>query len=290
MPEAATDEPAFSEDFDDSGGPADSGWIDPYAGVAEGRDPTPEELHAFIHAHDPPDPRTLIDPMHGPYEKLPRDENGRIHPYYFCTREEILDFGLREPPRRHRQHQWTPQQMADFIDVLGSTASVSGACAYVGKSRMSAYRLRNRADAAHFRAAWDEALRSATQLLADTAYERAVEGVKKTIWYMGEPVGEERVFNDRLLMFLLRVRDPHGYAPVDELDRAQRVRPLEARRGLEHMLDRVETTEKEWMHALEVPPGEAPAIQRLRAPESGSGQQALAAPSPEREEEPGPQE
>lgn len=249
---------------------------------AAGPQSTPEEIHAFVHAHDPAAPE--IDPMHGPYEKLPRDENGRIHPYYLCTREEIEAFGLREPPRRHRQHEWTPEQLADFIDVLGTTASVSAACAYVGKSRMAAYRLRNRADAAHFRAAWDEALRSATSVLADTAYQRAVEGVRKTIWYKGEPVGEETIYNDRLLMFLLRVRDPHGYAPVDELDRAQRVRPIEARRGLETTLDRVETTETEWMHALAVPPGDAPAVQLLArpavSPDNAAAASAALAPPP----------
>lgn len=239
----------------------------PYASIDENRAPAPEELDAFMHADDPPDPRPLIDPMHGPYDKLPRDENGRIHPYYLCTREEIEAFGLTEPPRRHRQHGWTREQMADFIDTVSTTASVSAACAYVGKSRMAAYRLRNRADAAHFRAAWNEALRAATQVLADTAYERAVEGVKKTIWYQGEPVGEETVYNDRLLMFLLRVRDPHGYAPIDQLDRAQRLRPLEVRRRLEATLDKVETSEEEWRRALEAPArGGSPAVEMLDAP------------------------
>lgn len=285
-----TDSPKRRRDED-----ADHGWdaetfvdrphpIDPYAAIADGREPTPEEVEAFVRASAPDTPR--IDPIHGPYEKLPRDENGRIHPYYLCTREEIAAFGLSEPPRRHRQQGWTPEQMADFIDALGNTGSVAGACAYVGKSRMSAYRLRNRADAAHFRAAWDEALRSATAVLADTAYQRAVEGVKKTIWYKGKPVGQETVFNDRLLMFLLRVRDPHGYAPIDELDRAQRIRPLEARRGLDATLDRVETSETEWMHALEAPPsGDAPAIEMLRtgpalpAPPGTLGRAPALAPS-----------
>lgn len=245
-----------------------SAHIDPYASVREGREPTEAELDAFIHAHDPPHPSTRVHPMHGPYEKLPRDEDGHISAYYFCTPEEIRDFGLSEPPRRYRRDGWTPREMSDFIDALSTTGSVAGACAYVGKSRMSAYRLRNRVDAAHFRAAWDEALRAATAVLADTAYQRAVEGVRKTIWYKGEPVGEETVYNDRLLMFLLRVRDPHNYAPIDQLHRAQRVRPLEPNRGIERTLDRIEAAEDQWRHSREeLPPGESRAIQALTAPE-----------------------
>jgi hypothetical protein len=160
--------------------------------------------------------------------------------------------------------------MADFIDALGTTGSVAGACAYVGKSRMSAYRLRNRADAGHFRAAWDEALRSVTAILADTAFQRAVEGVQKTIWYKGERIGEETVYNDRLLMYLLRVRDPHNYAPVSELDRAQRQRPIEPTNRLEATLDAVEAREEEWRRALEPPPGngDAPALALLAQPAS----------------------
>jgi hypothetical protein len=256
-----------------------AGYIDPYAHIAEGREPTEAEIDAFVHAHDPPDPATLIDPMHGPYEKLPRDENGRIPAYYFCTKEEILDFGLIEPPRRYRRDGWTPEQMADFIDALATTASVAGACAYVGKSRMSAYRLRNRTDAGHFRAAWDEALQAATAVLADTAYQRAVEGVKKTVWHQGEPVGQETVYNDRLLMFLLRVRDPHRYAPIDELDRAQRLRPVEAGPCIEHQLDLVETSEAQWRHALEphAEGGESVALQLLQGPPAASDAPALPA-------------
>lgn len=148
---------------------------------------------------------------------------------------------------------------------LGATGTVSGACAIVGKSRMSAYRLRNRADAGAFRAAWDEALRSVTAILADTAYERALEGVVEDVWHKGQKVGERRRFNDRLLMFLLRVRDPHGYAPIDQLDRALRRKALPADGALARARDAVGPAEEAWGLKLE-PGGEAPAVARLSAP------------------------
>lgn len=154
--------------------------------------------------------------------------------------------GLANAPvhPRHRADGWTPERMAEFIDVLGSSASVGAACAVVGMSRTSAYKLRNRAGLAHFRDAWDDALRMSVAVLADTAFERAVEGTKVPIFHKGEQVGEYRRHNDRLLMFLLRVRDPHRYAPVAELTAWNRHRALEADAGAQTLGDRVAQIEQ----------------------------------------------
>lgn len=229
---------------------------------------------------------TLDDPTSGPLEigkggpyahlavdydpdaNLPRDEDGRVPAYYRCTEAEIEAFGLTAPPLRHRHNNWTPETMAQFVEALAATGTVEGACAVVHKSRMAAYRLRNRADATAFRAAWDEALRSVTAILADTAYERALEGTIEDVWYKGRKVGERRVFNDRLLMWLLTVRDPHGYAPVDQLDRAYRRRALGRDGDLARAHAAIGPAEEAWGLKLEAG-GECPAVARLTAPVPG---------------------
>ena len=59
--------------------------------------------------------------------------------------------------RRHR-NGWSPARQAAFLGYLAETGAVSAACARVGMSRESAYRLRRRAGAESFAAAWDAAL------------------------------------------------------------------------------------------------------------------------------------
>ena len=61
-------------------------------------------------------------------------------------------------PVRARRDGWDAVRQGQFIGWLAQTGSVSQAAARVGRSRESAYRLRRRADAAGFAAAWDAAL------------------------------------------------------------------------------------------------------------------------------------
>lgn len=62
--------------------------------------------------------------------------------------------------RRVRRDGWTPERQLRFLDTLERTRSVTRAARATGMSRESAYRLRARAGAALFAAAWDKALRS----------------------------------------------------------------------------------------------------------------------------------
>ncbi|MBC2669946.1 hypothetical protein ACFOON_03595 [Novosphingobium piscinae] len=61
-------------------------------------------------------------------------------------------------PLRTRGDGWTPPRQARFIGHLAETRCVRTAAARVGLSRESAYRLRRRAGAEGFAAAWDIAL------------------------------------------------------------------------------------------------------------------------------------
>lgn len=60
--------------------------------------------------------------------------------------------------RTIRADGWTAKRQLLFLDTLARTRSVSKAAAASGKSRESAYRLRERRDGALFAALWDEAL------------------------------------------------------------------------------------------------------------------------------------
>ncbi len=62
------------------------------------------------------------------------------------------------PMRGCRTTMWSPYRQAHFLGWLAETGSVSAACARVGMSRNSAYKLRQKPDAESFAAAWDAAL------------------------------------------------------------------------------------------------------------------------------------
>lgn len=114
-------------------------------------------------------------------------------------------------PVRWRHDGWTPGRQLSFLIALSDTANVAAACRVVNMTPQSAYRLCNHLDAVSFRQAWDIAMDRGTRRLADEARVRALEGVVVPIFYKGEQVGERRVFNERLTMFLLRMHDPVRY-------------------------------------------------------------------------------
>ncbi|MEM8696340.1 MAG: hypothetical protein AAGE05_10005 [Pseudomonadota bacterium] len=59
---------------------------------------------------------------------------------------------------RARRDGWTPERQAEFIGYLAETRCVKRAASKVGMSRESAYRLRRKAGAEGFCAAWDAIL------------------------------------------------------------------------------------------------------------------------------------
>jgi hypothetical protein len=73
--------------------------------------------------------------------------------------------------------------------------------------------LRRQPHAAAFARAWDAARGQAGSLIEDVAFERALEGIEHNIYdENGGVVATRRVYNDRLLMFLLRSLKPERYA------------------------------------------------------------------------------
>jgi hypothetical protein len=114
--------------------------------------------------------------------------------------------------RRPRSDGWTEEKQRRFIEVLADTGLVSAAAKAVGMSRETAYRLRRSPHGAAFARAWSAARGHAGGLVEDEAFERALEGVEHNVYdENGEVVCTKRVYNDRLLMWLLSRLKPERY-------------------------------------------------------------------------------
>jgi hypothetical protein len=116
-------------------------------------------------------------------------------------------------PRRYRHDGWTPERQRAFIAALADMGSVKAAAHSVGMTPESAYYLRRQRAAEGFANAWLAALDLGVRRLEDIALERAIHGVEVPVYSYGKLVGTRRVYNDRLLMFMLRNRAPHRFTP-----------------------------------------------------------------------------
>ena len=114
-------------------------------------------------------------------------------------------------PLRNRYDGWTAGRQRAFIAALAETGCVSEACAEVGITARSAYRLREHPAGAAFRFAWEQAQSIATVRLTAIAWERAVHGTPDRIYKDGVLVLERRKPSDKLLMWLLTHHDPVTY-------------------------------------------------------------------------------
>ncbi|NJC33595.1 hypothetical protein GGR88_001069 [Sphingomonas jejuensis] len=110
-------------------------------------------------------------------------------------------------PVRARHDGWTPDRQRAFIDRLGELGLVAAAARAVGMAPKSAYRLRDRPDAASFAAAWDAALEEGGRRALDTAIHRALHGTATPVFYRGRQIGERRRYNDGLLIAAIRRLD-----------------------------------------------------------------------------------
>lgn len=116
------------------------------------------------------------------------------------------------PRKCERFDGWTPGRQRGFIEALADTGSVKAAAHKVNMTPEGAYLLRRHPEGKSFRKAWEAALALGVQRLEDVAMERALHGVEVPVYHFGAVVGTRRVYNDRLLMFLLRNRSPHRFA------------------------------------------------------------------------------
>jgi DNA-binding transcriptional regulator YdaS (Cro superfamily) len=114
---------------------------------------------------------------------------------------DLLDF---DPvPVRYRADGLTPQKQREYVEALADTGVARYAAARIGVSEQAVNRLRRRADAASFNLACEAARRIGARRLHAIAWERAIEGTIKRYHYHGELKSEERVYDNRLLIYLL---------------------------------------------------------------------------------------
>lgn len=147
-------------------------------------------------------------------------------------------------PRRHRQDGWTAERQRKFIDALADTGSVKHAAARVGMSSEGAYYLRRQPGAEEFAAAWLVALDHGIQQLEDIGLERAIHGVEMPVYSFGKLVGSRTVYNDRLLMFMLRNRAAERFSAGAMREPAQDVEALKAEWQAERDLEQAGTMER----------------------------------------------
>ena len=141
-------------------------------------------------------------------------------------------------PTAPRHDGWNAEKQLEFIEALAAAGCVDHAARAVGMQPGSAYRLRARADATSFRAAWEHALEYAIHRLAEATLSRAIHGVARPVFYQGEQIGERRYYDERLAMFLLRTRDPARYGAWIDTMAAGRA-PDAAARGLTRAVHRL---------------------------------------------------
>ena len=109
-------------------------------------------------------------------------------------------------PVAARHDGWTPARQRLFIAQLDRIGLVGAAARAAGMTAKSAYRLRARADAASFAAAWDTALAQGLAMAEETAIDRALNGTQMPVFFRGRRVGRRTVHHDGLLIAALRER------------------------------------------------------------------------------------
>jgi hypothetical protein len=116
---------------------------------------------------------------------------------------------MTDQPSRRGRRPVPPARLAEFLRLLGETASVSTACERTGLRRSTVYQLRS-ADPG-FAERWQEALDLGVEQLEDNAMKRAIVGVERPVWRGGEQVGTVTHYDNRLLQFLLKAHRPEVY-------------------------------------------------------------------------------
>jgi DNA-binding transcriptional regulator YdaS (Cro superfamily) len=106
-------------------------------------------------------------------------------------------------PLRYRHDGLTPAKQREYVEALADTGVAREAAARIGVSEQAVSRARRRADARSFNLACEAAVRFAARRVRSIAFERAIEGTIRRHYYHGELKSEERVYDNRLLVYLL---------------------------------------------------------------------------------------
>ncbi|HEX8381355.1 MAG TPA: hypothetical protein VF619_12495 [Allosphingosinicella sp.] len=139
-------------------------------------------------------------------------------PFNSPTRDAGDRLAFDPVPLRYRTGGLTPARQREYVEALADCGVVREAAARVGVSEQAINRVRRRSDARSFDNACEAAQMFGARRLRSVAFERAVEGTVKGRYYRGERVGEERVYDNRLLIYLLGKAEHLFQAPREARD------------------------------------------------------------------------
>jgi hypothetical protein len=125
--------------------------------------------------------------------------------------------GLSTKRRGKRSNgKWTKRTPAIICKALAKNWHISDACFKAGVSyeTMRQYRKKDPV----FAAMYDEAYETFVGSLREEVRRRAVDGVKKGVYFQGELVATEIVYSDPLLMALLKRHDP-SFEPTKRIEK-----------------------------------------------------------------------
>jgi hypothetical protein len=105
-------------------------------------------------------------------------------------------------PLRYREDGLTPARQRAYVEALADCGIACQAAARVGLTEQAIARVRRRSDARSFDEACEAARLFGARRIRSVAWERAIEGTVRGRYYRGELVAEERVFDNRLLIYL----------------------------------------------------------------------------------------
>lgn len=111
--------------------------------------------------------------------------------------------------RKTRSDATSEEAKAEFVKLLAQHGTIGDAAKRSGIGYSTIMRLRKTDET--FRAQNDIAQEIYCDALEVEADRRAVKGVKKTVFYKGEDVGNQTVFSDLLLIFRLKALRPEKY-------------------------------------------------------------------------------
>lgn len=104
----------------------------------------------------------------------------------------------------------------DFLNALLKTGTRLRAAEMVGIARQTHYDwMKNDAEYAE---KYEEVRLMLVASLEDAAYERAVNGIERKVFYKGEEIGTQIEYSDQLLTVLLKANMPEKYKDVNKVE------------------------------------------------------------------------
>lgn len=97
----------------------------------------------------------------------------------------------------------TADRQRAFIRALAETGSVTIAARVIGNAGKSLYSLKLVPGAESFAAAWDAAVQLGARQILDILVDHAINGTPEYIYKDGEIVAERRIFNHRMMMWIV---------------------------------------------------------------------------------------